>query len=153
LAQAGVEGGLATAAAIAAGSDQAIKDFNKLQGEISSVGVNLGNATADSMYAAGIKVSEGVVRGLERQGAVIDKAAQKLARRISTAIEVEMGGKSRVKDRPKLKDSATSSRTAAGAGGTVTVRLTAEQMSRVQRGKEIILDVNAARRAGVRFDS
>jgi len=93
------------------------------------------------MVAEGVNATDGIVIGLDaervrRRGELLAKALEK--------------GFSQ----PQLAAHLAESRAAATAGaGIVTVRLTAEQVSQVQRGREIQLDLDAYRRAGGRVAS
>lgn len=91
IAAAGVEGGLATALAIQQGGQEAINEFNALQTEINGVAGDLGQTAADSMYAAGIKAAEGLIKGLEARAGDLDKFARKLAQSLAKAVKKALG--------------------------------------------------------------
>jgi len=86
LIDAGVEGGLATAQALAAGGPEAIAQINALQAQLQTIGQNLGNTTAQTMYAAGIQAQQGLVDGLQSDLAGMEAVATKLARILVRAI-------------------------------------------------------------------
>lgn len=90
----GVEGGLATASAIAAGGPEAIAEFNTLQTEINSAATSLGNTAANNMYQAGIQAAQGLVKGLQSQKKKLEKWAIDLARTLVNAIKKALGIKS-----------------------------------------------------------
>lgn len=94
LVKAGVEGGLATAQALAAGGPEAIAQFNALQAELNKTATNLGNTTAGTMYDAGIQAATGLVKGLNAQAKALEKAAKNLAVAMVRAIKKALGIKS-----------------------------------------------------------
>lgn len=83
---AGVEGGLSTAEALAAGGAKTITEVNRLTGQIVASGTGLGDRAADTMYGAGIKTAEGLVKGLEAKEERIDKVAKRLATTLANAV-------------------------------------------------------------------
>lgn len=91
LADAGVEGGLAIAQAIAAGGPAAIAEFNVLQGQIDAVTARIGSDTADYLYNSGIASARGLVAGLESESARLEQWAEKLARKMVRALKRELG--------------------------------------------------------------
>jgi len=94
LIDAGPEGGLATAAAIAAGGQAAIKEVNTLTGQLVTTGQGLGTAMSAEFHTAGINAAAALVRGLEKDSAALDLAAKRLARRLAAAVRSELGIKS-----------------------------------------------------------
>jgi len=87
LVQAGVEGGLATAQAIANGGAGAIAEFNALQQQINQAAGGLGQTAAGSMYDAGIAAAEGLVEGLKARAKALQKIAKQLAKDLVAAIK------------------------------------------------------------------
>ncbi len=87
LVQAGVEGGLATAQAIASGGPAAIKQFNSLQSQLSTAANSLGTTASNNMYAAGIQAAQGLVNGLKSQSKALEKEAARLANKLAAAIK------------------------------------------------------------------
>jgi len=87
LVQAGVEGGLATATALAAGGPEAIKQFNNLQAQLNTEANRLGTASSNAMYGAGIQAAQGLVKGLQSQSKALEKEATKLANKLAKAIK------------------------------------------------------------------
>lgn len=139
LLDAGVEGGLGAAQTLLAGGSTVVAEVNKLTAELAATGQGLGNKVADSMFGAGIKAAEGVVAGLEREEKRLDRIAQKMARTLVREVD-------EILDRySKNKSAQTQQRQ------TVPVRFTAQQVSQLQRGKEIMADIDVARDAGVKF--
>lgn len=185
LLEAGVEGGLATAEALAAGGAVAISEVNTLTNQIAQQGASLGNSAASTFYDAGIKAARGLVRGLERDSKAIERAADRIAKNLSKAVRKRLGIKSPstvfrdigkqtaeglriglqdaradrygevlARDlktgfgRPALD--AFASQTAGSGHQTITVRLTADQVSRLQQGREIQMSLDAYYAAGGR---
>lgn len=91
---AGAEGGLATAEAIASGGAAAIAEINNLTSQLTQQGTALGNSAADTMYSAGIKAAEGLVRGLEAEAKSLDRIADRLADRLVKQVKKALGIKS-----------------------------------------------------------
>lgn len=91
LVSAGVEGGLATAQAIATGGQPAIDEFNALQTEIDAAANTLGNTAAGSMYDAGIQAAQGLVKGLRSQKQKLEKFARDLAKDLALAVQKALG--------------------------------------------------------------
>lgn len=91
--QAGVEGGLATAEAIASGGQEAISQFNSLQSQINTVAGSLGDTAASSMYDAGIKAAEGLVAGLQSKAKELENIAKQLAHDLVQALNDALDGK------------------------------------------------------------
>jgi TP901 family phage tail tape measure protein len=94
LIDAGVDGGLATAEAIAAGGASAVSQINQLTAQIAAAGGGLGSAMSDEFKQAGIDAAAGLVKGLEREQRQLDKAAQRIGATIVKAIKKELGIKS-----------------------------------------------------------
>ncbi|WP_377271931.1 phage tail tape measure protein [Peterkaempfera sp. SMS 1(5)a] len=94
IAQAGIDGGgLETATALMGASKSDIKDLNSMQAAIKKSAAAAGTTTADAMYGAGIKAAEGVVKGLEKNKARIEKAMAGIATALENAIKKAIGKK------------------------------------------------------------
>jgi trimeric autotransporter adhesin len=95
IADAGIEGGgLETAGALLRASGSEIKSLNSLQSQISKSATTAGNAAADAMYGAGLKAGEGLIAGLEKKQAAIEKQMLKIAKSMEKAIKRALGIKS-----------------------------------------------------------
>lgn len=94
LLDAGVDGGLAAAQALADGGKAAVTEVNDLTAQLNLVGTQLGNSTADTMYGAGIQAAQGLVRGLEAQAKKLDAAAVRMANALVKAVKKALGIKS-----------------------------------------------------------
>ncbi len=93
--EAGIEGGgMETAAAILGGGKNEIKKFNDLQKQIVSAAGAAGKVTADAMYGAGIKATEGLVKGLQKDQDKIEAQMMKIAKSMEKAIKKALGIKS-----------------------------------------------------------
>lgn len=90
LADAGVDQGGATAAALASGDPSQISQVNKLQKQAKTAANSVGAATADGMYKAGIDSAKGLIKGLESQQKAIAKQMQKVAKSMADAIKKEL---------------------------------------------------------------
>lgn len=185
---AGVEGGLGTAEALAAGGRAAIVQVNDLTAELTAVGQQLGASTSATMYDAGIQAAQGLVDGLAANAAVLEAQATKLAKALVKAVKKALGIKSpstvfrdiasdsvrgmtlqfdrelthvrargvRLADAvtagfgtPALDALASGSFTSAQSLD-LTLTLSAEQLSALQRGRQIEADRKAFIRAGGR---
>jgi hypothetical protein len=157
LLDAGVEGGLATAEAIASGGAAAIAEINSLQSQIATQGGVLGNVMADKFYGAGIQAAAGVVKGLEKQEKALDKVAERLAntltKAISKGLKDAMATHAKTPNATSTTAKAATSNYATTSSNSVTVKLTAQQISQLQRGREIQADLDAYKRAGGRVAS
>lgn len=94
IASAGVDSGGATATALAGASKGQIQQINSLQKTTQSAATSAGKAVADSMYSAGIKSAQGLVRGLQSQEKAIQKQMNRIAKAMATAIRRALGIKS-----------------------------------------------------------
>ncbi|MFJ5217164.1 phage tail tape measure protein [Streptomyces sp. NPDC088354] len=94
IATAGVEGGGATAQALAAASAGQIKEVNALQAGMKTQANKTGAAVADAMYGAGIRSAQGLVKGLQSQQKAIEKQMTKIAKAMQSAIKKALGIKS-----------------------------------------------------------
>ena len=93
--EAGIEGGgMETAAAILGGGKNEIKKLNDLQKQIVSAAGAAGKVTADAMYGAGIKATEGLVKGLQKDQDKIEAQMMKIAKSMEKAIKKALGIKS-----------------------------------------------------------
>lgn len=79
IADAGVEGGSATAAALAKATPAELKKINDLQGQLAKSATATGNTVGDALYGAGIKAAQGLVAGLKSQEKVIEAMMKKIA--------------------------------------------------------------------------
>lgn len=79
IADAGVDAGGATAAALAKATPAELKKINDLQHQLAKSAKATGNTVGDALYGAGVKAAEGLVNGLKSQ----EKAIEKLMRRIA----------------------------------------------------------------------
>lgn len=87
LIQGGVDAGLATAEALAAGGPGAIAQINSLTAQLQAVGTSMGNATAETMHGAGVQAAQGLVDGFESMAERLEKAGDKLAKKMVKAIK------------------------------------------------------------------
>ncbi|MCU1616870.1 MAG: hypothetical protein JWO98_4410, partial [Frankiales bacterium] len=91
IAAAGVDQGGATAAALASANKSTINQLNSLQGSMKTAANSTGAAVADSMYGAGIKSAQGLIKGLQSQEKAIEKQMMKIAKSMQKAIERALG--------------------------------------------------------------
>jgi hypothetical protein len=90
LATAGVDQAGATALALAGSSKSQIKAVNQMQATLSTAANGAGAAVADSMYAAGIRSAQGLVKGLKSQEKAIDAEMLRIAKSMQAAIKKEL---------------------------------------------------------------
>jgi hypothetical protein len=91
IAAAGVEEGGATAQALASATKGQIAEMNKLQKNMQGAAKGVGGAVADSMYGAGIKSAQGLVKGLESQEKKIEAQMMRIAKAMQKAIKKALG--------------------------------------------------------------
>ncbi|MEU7381554.1 hypothetical protein AB0A91_16430 [Streptomyces sp. NPDC042207] len=87
IAEAGVEGGAATAAALAKATPAELKNINDLQAQLAKSASATGNMVGDALYLAGINAAKGLVAGLKSQEAVIEKQMKKIANAMLAAVK------------------------------------------------------------------
>lgn len=83
----GPEAGGAMAQALAQADDKTIKEFNALQAEMNKAADAVGKSAADSMYGAGLKAAQGLVKGLASQQKAIEKLMLNIAKSMEKAIK------------------------------------------------------------------
>lgn len=91
IASAGVDQGGATAAALAGATKGQIAQINNLQSATQSAANGVGTAVADSMYGAGLKSAQGLVKGLQSQEAAIERQMMRIAKSMQKAIKSALG--------------------------------------------------------------
>jgi TP901 family phage tail tape measure protein len=91
LASAGVDQAGATALALSAGSKSQIQQMNSMQASLQGAANSTGSAVADSMYGAGIKSAQGLVKGLKSQEKAIDAQMLRIAKSMQAAIKKALG--------------------------------------------------------------
>ncbi|GGZ51842.1 phage tail tape measure protein [Streptomyces rubiginosohelvolus] len=94
IAQAGVEQGASAAAALATASKAQITQANSSQAALVKAAGNAGATAGDAMYGAGIRAGQGLVRGLQREQAAIERQMLKIATGMQKAIKKALGIKS-----------------------------------------------------------
>ncbi|MGK5531532.1 phage tail protein [Streptomyces sp. URMC 129] len=94
IAGAGVDGGAATARALAAATPAQIKQINALQQQLVTSADRAGASVSKSMYGAGVAAAEGVVAGLKSQEKQIERQMERLAESMVKAIRKAPGIKS-----------------------------------------------------------
>ncbi|MFC8625609.1 phage tail tape measure protein [Streptomyces anulatus] len=94
IAQAGVEQGASAAAALATASKAQIKQANSSQAALVRAAGNAGTTAGNAMYGAGIQAGQGLVRGLQREQAAIERQMLKIATGMQKAIKKALGIKS-----------------------------------------------------------
>ncbi|MFF5801591.1 hypothetical protein [Streptomyces albogriseolus] len=79
IADAGVEAGGATAAALAKATPAELKRINDLQGQLAKSASATGNTVGDALYSAGINAAKGLVAGLKSQEKAIEAQMRRIA--------------------------------------------------------------------------
>lgn len=79
IADAGVEAGGATAAALAKATPAELKKINDLQDQLAKSATATGNTVGDALYTAGIRAAQGLVAGLKSQEKAIENQMKKIA--------------------------------------------------------------------------
>ncbi|MEU9198847.1 hypothetical protein [Streptomyces sp. NPDC048332] len=86
IASAGMDGGAATAAALAKATPAELKRINDLQKQLVTAAGTSGNAVAGAMYDAGVKAAQGLVAGLKKQQSAIEKTMEKIGAALLKAL-------------------------------------------------------------------
>ncbi|MBC2903531.1 phage tail tape measure protein [Streptomyces cupreus] len=94
IAQAGVEGGSAAAAALANADKGTIAQINSTQSQLVAAAGTAGNVAGNAMYGAGINAGQGIVKGLKKEQKAIEKQMLKIAESMKRAIKQALGIKS-----------------------------------------------------------
>ncbi|GGS82034.1 hypothetical protein [Streptomyces griseoviridis] len=79
IADAGVDAGGATAAALAKATPAELKKINDLQAQLAKSAAATGNTVGDALYGAGIRAAEGLVAGLKSQEKAIEAQMRRIA--------------------------------------------------------------------------
>jgi phage-related protein len=79
IADAGVEAGGATAAALAKATPAELKKINDLQAQLAKSATATGNTVGDALYSAGIRAAQGLVAGLKSQEKAIENTMRRIA--------------------------------------------------------------------------
>lgn len=87
LADAGATDGSVVARALANASDAQLKAFNSLSGQLRGASNTVGRTVADSLYGAGVRAAQGLVKGLQSQEKAIDKQMLRIAYAMANAIK------------------------------------------------------------------
>lgn len=90
IASAGLDGGAATAAALAKATPAELKKINSLQASLVSSAGASGTSVAGAMYDAGIKAASGLVEGLKKSQPAIERAMEKIAAAMVKAIRKKL---------------------------------------------------------------
>jgi hypothetical protein len=143
LTAAGPEAALATARAIAQGGAYAIDKVNEFSRDIGASGTALGTALSDRFAIAGQTSAYTYISTLEGTQDRLDKTAKKMAKAYVTELQEQLAkvgaGQGKTPD------------TGNGNGNDrVRVTLSSQQVSQLERGREIQLDLDAYRAAGGR---
>lgn len=94
IAAAGVEQGGATATALGSATKSQIAQINAAQKATKAAATSAGKTVADSMYGAGIRSAQGLVKGLQSQEKAIEKQMMRIAKAMQKAIKRALGIKS-----------------------------------------------------------
>lgn len=157
LIEAGVEGGAGTADAILSGGRAAVRQINRLTRDLNKVGKELGERTGKAMNKAGRDSTRELIKGLQRDRNLVDRATRRLTEGVSKRNKKasKKAGRSLARSFSEglgrsAVDAYSASKRTASEGFSVAVTLTAEQVSQLQRGKDIQADLDAYRRNGGR---
>lgn len=163
-AQGDLEGALATAQALASGGPAALAQVNALTAQITKAGEALGTRVSGDFFDLGIRAAEGVVNELKRRQEQLDRIAERMAERLVKRLRAQLGipnaaaanksSTSATATAPRISARETYARTvnASRTSDVVTVRLklNAQQVSQLQRGREIQADLDVYHGAGGR---
>lgn len=142
LTAAGPEQALATARAIASGGQFAIEEVNKFSRQITASGSDLGTKLADKFAISGTTSAYAYIDTLTTEQGTLDKTARHMARAYVTELEEQLA---------KVKPAQGKTPDNAGnQNDRVRVTLSSQQVSQLERGREIQVDLDAYHRAGGR---
>ncbi|MFF2014000.1 phage tail tape measure protein [Streptomyces sp. NPDC058195] len=91
IAQAGVEQGAASAAALATASTSQVRQINAQQALLVKAADSAGKTAGDAMYGSGIQAARGLVKGLQSQQKAIEKQMATIAKGMQKAIRQALG--------------------------------------------------------------
>lgn len=91
IASAGLDGGAATAEALAKANPAQLKAINALQAQLVKAAGSSGTTVSGAMYDAGVKAAQGLVDGLKKQQKNIEKQMEKIATAMVKAIKKKLG--------------------------------------------------------------
>lgn len=91
IANSGVDAGYATAQALSSANKGQIAALNGMQKSMQGAANGVGNAVADSMYGAGIRSAQGLVKGLQSQEKAIEAQMMRIAKSMQAAIKRALG--------------------------------------------------------------
>lgn len=94
IAQAGVEGGASSAAALANANATQIKQINSQQKALVTAAGKAGTTAGSAMYSAGIQAAQGLVNGLKKQEKTIQSTMLRIAKGMTASIRKALGIKS-----------------------------------------------------------
>jgi len=94
IAAAGVDQGGATATALMGATKGQIAAINQAQQVTKSAATSAGKTVANSMYGAGIKAAQGLVKGLQSQEKAIERQMTRIAKKMAATIKHELRIKS-----------------------------------------------------------
>lgn len=87
IADAGVDAGGATAAALAKATPTELKRINDLQAQLAKSAASTGATVGDALYGAGIRAAQGLVAGLKSQESAIEKQMAKIANSMLSTVK------------------------------------------------------------------
>ncbi|MEV5918949.1 phage tail tape measure protein [Streptomyces sp. NRRL F-5527] len=94
IAQAGVSGGAASAAALANATSKEIRAINDQQAMLNGAAAQAGRTAGSAMYDAGIRAAQGLVKGLTSHQRYIESTMLRIAKSMSKSIRKALGIKS-----------------------------------------------------------
>lgn len=102
LINAGVEGGLSAAQAIANGGASTIGEVNDLMNQLKEQGQLFGNIAGDEMYQNGIQAAQGLLDGLKSQDKALKKYIKLLGRNLADMVDIILGPGGKKKKRKRI---------------------------------------------------
>lgn len=87
IADAGVSGGAATAAALAKATPAELKRINDLQSQLAAAASKTGSTVAGALFDAGVQAARGLVEGLKRQQGAIVRQMEKIGAAMVASIK------------------------------------------------------------------
>jgi hypothetical protein len=148
----GPEAALATVRAIVSGGQTAVDQIAELERQIAASGGALGQTLADKFDVGGNQLgtvaADALVTQLQAHQKDLNDTARRMAAALAAAVKAELAEVKPTKAKGAKQPSGEAVK--GGEKQRVTVTLTSQQVSQLERGRQIQLDLDAYRSAGGR---
>lgn len=138
--EAGPEGGLDEAIALARSGSGGVAQINQLQKYLESAGMDLATGLNNQFYTAGIKAAEGLVRGLQSQEAALVRAMDSLADKLVSSIKKKL----KIKSPSGVFEDEIGAMLPEGAARGIYKRMAVAERASAQLGNQTIINFGEA---------